>query len=429
MPDSDTSSSYENRPFEPRNLPVITKPHESGGNWFTRTFRALFGLKPGSIRADLKDILDGVSPIESGFSPEESRMLKNILGLRERRVGDVMVPRADIIAVQQDIQIGELVKVFEGAGHSRLVVYDDTLDDPVGMVHIRDLIGFMTMRAAVDPEKNAKRKKPLPAGLDFKTLDLAMPLAAAKIVREILFVPPSARVIDLLERMQAKQIHLALVVDEYGGSDGIVSIEDIVEQIVGEIADEHDEDDSADVVRQPNGSYIADARAKIEDVVGIVGHDFDIGDAAEEVDTLGGYLVTRAGRLPLRGELIPGPGLFEFEVLDADPRRVKRVRISRLTEKREKPRDPLQKETPLARETPAPKKREPDAVLAGTAPPTLDLDELPPLPEDTDKPDDARLDAGLDEVKADDVDPNDITSDDAPPEAAKPVAKSRRRSS
>jgi CBS domain containing-hemolysin-like protein len=284
-----------------------------------------------------------------------------------------MVPRADIVAVQQDIQIGDLVKVFENAGHSRLVAYDDTLDDPIGMVHIRDLIAFMTARAAVDPEKNAKRKKPLPAGLDFKTLDLAMPLSVAKIVREILFVPPSARVIDLLARMQAKQIHLALVVDEYGGTDGIVSIEDIVEQIVGDIADEHDEDESADVVRQPDGSYVADARAKIEDVVGIVGHDFDVGDAAEEVDTLGGYLVTRAGRLPLRGELIPGPGLFEFEVLDADPRRVKRVRIRRLTERREKTRETL------AREQPSPRKRaEPDAVLAGHAPPTLDLDEPAP---------------------------------------------------
>jgi CBS domain containing-hemolysin-like protein len=333
-------------------------------NWFVRAFRTLFGWKPGSIRADLKDVLDAMTPGESGFSPEESRMLKNILGLRERRVGDVMVPRADIVAVQQDIQIGELVRVFEGAAHSRLVVYDDTLDDPVGMVHIRDLIGYMTAHAAVDPGKNAKRKKPLPAGLDLKAIDLAMPLSAAKIVREILFVPPSARVIDLLARMQAKQIHLALVVDEYGGTDGIVSIEDIVEQIVGDIADEHDEDEAADVVRQPDGSYVADARAKLEDVVAIVGHEFDLGDAAEEVDTLGGYLVTRAGRLPLRGEIIPGPDLFEFEVLDADPRRVKRVRITRLKERREKLREPR-------------KRGEPDAVLAGTTPPSLAVDETP----------------------------------------------------
>jgi CBS domain containing-hemolysin-like protein len=370
MPDSDLNSG--GAAYDARNLPAIIPPaHEGGSNWFVRTFRSLFGWKPGSIRADLKDVLDDMSPGESGFSPEESRMLKNILGLRERRVGDVMVPRADIISVHQDIQIGELVRVFESAGHSRLVVYNDTLDDPIGMVHIRDLIAFMTANAAVDPEKNKKRKKPLPAGLDFKTLDLAMPLSAANIVREILFVPPSARVIDLLERMQAKQIHLALVVDEYGGTDGIVSIEDIVEQIVGEIADEHDEDAEVDVVQQADGSYVADARAKIEDVVHIVGKDFDIGDAAEEVDTLGGYLVTRAGRLPLRGQIIPGPAMFEFEVLDADPRRVKRVRIIRLKERRDKPR----------------KRDEPDAVLAGTTPPTLPLDEaLAPPPKESGEP-------------------------------------------
>ncbi|MBI1202143.1 MAG: CBS domain-containing protein [Rhodopseudomonas sp.] len=378
MPDSDPSSYSlaDSSAYEPRHLPVVVKPSREGGaNWFTRVLRSWFGFRSSTIRSDLKDVLDAMPPGESGFSPEESRMLKNILSLRERRAGDVMVPRADIVAVQQDIQIGELVRVFESAGHSRLVAYNDTLDDPVGMVHIRDLIAFMTARAAVDPEKNAKRKKPLPAGLDFRTLDLAMPLSVAKIVREILFVPPSARVIDLLAQMQAKQIHLALVVDEYGGTDGIVSIEDIVEQIVGDIADEHDEDDSADVVRQPDGSYIADARALIEDVVGIIGPDFDIGDAAEEIDTLGGYLVTRAGRLPLRGELIPGPGLFEFEVLDADPRRVKRVRIRRLTEKREKPREPGREQ---GRDT-GRRRGEPDAVLAGTAPPTLDLDEPPPV--------------------------------------------------
>jgi CBS domain containing-hemolysin-like protein len=384
MPDSEASSysSFDNATYEPRHLPVVIKPtREGGANWFTRAFRSLFGFKPSTIRSDLKDVLDAMTPGESGFSPEESRMLKNILSLRERRAGDVMVPRADIIAVQQDIQIGELVRVFESAGHSRLVAYNDTLDDPVGMVHIRDLIAFMTAHAAVDPEKNAKRKKPLPAGLDFRTLDLAMPLSVAKIVREILFVPPSARVIDLLARMQAKQIHLALVVDEYGGTDGIVSIEDIVEQIVGDIADEHDEDDSADVVYQPDGSYIADARALIEDVVSIIGPDFDIGDAAEEIDTLGGYLVTRAGRLPLRGELIPGPGLFEFEVLDADPRRVKRVRIRRLTEKRGKPREPGRDQ---GRDS-VRKRGEPDAVLAGTAPPTLDLDDSMP-PKDAGPP-------------------------------------------
>jgi CBS domain containing-hemolysin-like protein len=343
MPDSQPPSSGPagGVPFEPRNLPVPVPPAQEGGDsWFMRALRTLFGWKPSTMRSDLTDILEAMSPGESGFSPEESRMLKNILGLRERRVGDVMVPRADIIAVQQDIKLGELVRVFEGASHSRLVVYDDTLDDPVGMVHIRDLIAFMTARAAVDPEKNAKRKKPLPANLDLKAVNLGMPLSATKIVREILFVPPSMRVIDLLARMQATRIHLSLVVDEYGGTDGLASIEDIVEQIVGEIADEHDEDETPAVSQQPDGSFIADARAKIDDVVGVVGNDFDVGDAADDVDTIGGYLVTRAGRLPIRGEIVPGPDLFEFEVLDADPRRVKRVRITRLKERRDRPREP-----------------------------------------------------------------------------------------
>jgi len=343
MPDTEpfSPSPAGGTSSEQRNLPVPVPPTQEGGeNWFMRALHVLFGWRPNIVRAHLKDILDATSPGESDFSPEESRMLKNILGLRERRVGDVMVPRADIIAVQQDIKLGELVRVFEGAAHSRLVVYNDTLDDPVGMVHIRDLIAFMTARAAVDPEKNAKRKKPLPAGLDLKAINLGMPLSDTKIVREILFVPPSMRAIDLLARMQATRIHLSLVVDEYGGTDGLASIEDIVEQIVGEISDEHDEDETPAVVQQPDGSFIADARANIEDVVAMVGHDFDVGDAVEEVDTIGGYLVTRAGRLPVRGEIVPGPGLFEFEVLDADPRRVKRVRITRLKERRDQPREP-----------------------------------------------------------------------------------------
>src|SRR3984893_2620332 len=156
---------------------IPEKPSES---WLVR-FRALIRLRgSGSLRSDLVEELSEPAGAKTEFSPTERGMLKNILGLRERRVGDVMVPRADIIAVQQDIKLGDLVRVFEGAAHSRLVVYDDTLDDPVGMVHIRDLIAFMTARAAVDPEKNAKRKKPLPAGLDLKTINLAMPLSAAK---------------------------------------------------------------------------------------------------------------------------------------------------------------------------------------------------------------------------------------------------------
>jgi CBS domain containing-hemolysin-like protein len=264
--------------------------------------------------------------------------------LRERRIEDVMVPRADIIAVQQDISLGELVRIFQSAAHSRLVVYDDTLDDPAGMVHIRDLIAFMTTRAAVTPEENAKRKRPLAAGLDLRALDLSMRLSSTKIVRPILFVPPSMPAMDLLAKMQATRIHLALVIDEYGGTDGLVSMEDIVEQIVGDIADEHDVDEPVAVVRQADGSFVADARAGLEDVAAAVGADFDVREHLSEIDTLGGYLVTKIGHVPVRGELVPGPAGFEIEVLEADPRRVKRARIYRSKDRRLRLRDGRRRE-------------------------------------------------------------------------------------
>src|SRR5215470_14294915 len=314
-----------------RDFPTLARrsnglARENRESWLNRMLRAVFGWSPTSIRSDLKVLLDGAAA-ETGFSPDESRMLKNILSLRERRLDDLMVPRADIVAVQQDIPLGELVKVFENAAHSRLVVYNDTLDEPVGMVHIRDLIAHMTARAAVQPEANAAPAKPLPAGLNFAALDLAMPLSATKIIRTILFVPPSMPAIDLLAKMQATHIHLALVIDEYGGTDGLASIEDIVEEIVGDIEDEHDEATERAVIRQPDGSYVAAGRASLEEAVAVIGVEFDVGDAADEVDTVGGYIVTLIGRVPVRGELVPGPGALEIEILDADPRRVKRVRI------------------------------------------------------------------------------------------------------
>jgi CBS domain containing-hemolysin-like protein len=334
MPDSDAphrSAEPAGALNQQRNLPVPVARSMAGDSegFFARLARALFGWRNGPTRADIEVVLEATGPGEAGVSPEERTMIRNILALRGRRIEDVMVPRGDIVAVQQDITLGELVKVFEKAGHSRLVAYDDTLDDPIGMVHIRDLIAFMTAQAAVDPQKIAKRKKPRPAGLDFNAIDLALPLSSTKIMREMLFVPPSMPALDLLEKMQATRIHLALVVDEYGGTDGLVSMEDIVEQIVGEIGDEHDEDELPAVVRENDGSYVADARASLDDVTAALGVAFDVGNAAESVDTIGGYLMSQVGRLPLRGELVPGPEGFEIEVLDSDPRRVKKVRIHR----------------------------------------------------------------------------------------------------
>jgi CBS domain containing-hemolysin-like protein len=313
----------------PMVLPETDELHEG---WFARVMRILFGWKAAATRADLELVLTAEQP-ESGFSPAEAAMLKNILGLRECRIESVMVPRADIVAVQQDITINDLVMVFAGAGHSRLVVYNDTLDDPIGMVHIRDLLAFMAARAAIVPT-NATAENPPTADLDLAKIELSMPLAAAKIVREVLYAPPSMPALDLLAKMQATRIHLALIIDEYGGSDGLVSIEDLVEIIVGDIADEHDEAEIAAVTPQSDGSFLAIGRASFDDLRAVIGEEFDVGEAAQEVDTLGGYLVMRAGHVPVRGELVPGPASFEAEVLDADPRRVKRVKIYRSKDRR-----------------------------------------------------------------------------------------------
>ena len=302
MPDSEPSPEGNN----PRNLPAVVQQGEvlrpPADNWLLRAIRTLFGWKAGSVRDDLKVVLDATTPEDVGFSVIERTMLRNILSLHERRIADVMVHRADIVAVKRDIPLGELMTLFESAAHSRLVVYNETLDDPEGMVHIRDLLAFVTARARVGDATKARRKKPFPAGLDLRAVDLALPLSEANITRKLLYVPPSMRAIDLLAQMQASRVHLALVVDEYGGTDGLVSIEDLVEQIVGDIEDEHDEQDAHTVVRQPDGSFLADARATLEDVIGTIGTEFDVGDAAEEVDTVGGYLVTRIGRVPVRGE-------------------------------------------------------------------------------------------------------------------------------
>ncbi|MFZ2078128.1 MAG: hemolysin family protein [Xanthobacteraceae bacterium] len=337
---------------ERHSLPVVTSAQtDQPESWLTRMKRALFGWRAPSPRADLELVLTA-EPAQSDFSPEEAAMLKNILALRETRIERIMVTRADIVAVQQDITLGELVKVFEVAAHSRLVVYNDTLDDPAGMVHIRDLIAFMAARASHDETVADGSAKSKTAALNFANIDLSTPLTAAKIVREILYAPPSMPALDLLAKMQATRIHLALVIDEYGGSDGLVSIEDLVELIVGDIADEHDEQESPAITRQSDGSFLANGRASLDDVRAAIGSQFDVGDVAEDVDTLGGYLVTKAGHVPVRGELVPGPEPFEAEVLDADPRRVKRVKIYLRKDRR--PAGPREVVLPLRAVAPRP---------------------------------------------------------------------------
>ena len=368
MPDSEPGADKTSG-RNPDNLPALVQDGEvlrpAADSWLLRAIRTLFGWKAGSVREDLKVVLEATTPEDVGFSVIERTMLRNILSLHERRIADVMVHRADIVAVKRDIPLGELMSLFESAAHSRLVVYNETLDDPEGMVHIRDLLAFMTAKARVGDATKTRRKKPFPAGLDLRAVDLALPLSEANITRKLLYVPPSMRAIDLLAQMQASRVHLALVVDEYGGTDGLVSIEDIVEQVVGEIDDEHDSDEPPAIVRQPDNSFIADARASLDDVRRVIGEEFITGEAGEDVETLGGYLVSQVGRLPVRGELISGPGNFEVEVLDADPRRVKRLRIA------------------TRKERPAPRvQRERSRREAASDPPQSSGSDTPPPPGD-----------------------------------------------
>ncbi len=255
-------------------------------------------------------------------------MLKNVLSFHRIRVEDVMVPRADIVAVAADTNLGELLSLFRTAGHSRLPVYGETLDDPKGMVHIRDFLDFIAMRADGGAVAGSGHEAPLPS---LGEIDLSMALSSANILRPVLFVPRSMPAIDLLVRMQATRTHMALVIDEYGGTDGLVSIEDLVEMVVGDIEDEHDEDSTLTIVPAADGTYIADARASLDEVKEVLGLDLTEEEGAEDIDTIGGFIVTLAGRVPSRSEVIEGPSGLEFEVLDADPRRVKRLRVHRRT--------------------------------------------------------------------------------------------------
>ena len=248
-------------------------------------------------------------------------MLRNVLGLHELRVGDVMVPRADIIAVAIDRQLGDVLSVFRTAGHSRLPVYGETLDDPRGMVHIRDFVDHIASAAETLATSKQKRSGRL------AEINLSKTLEDAQVLRPVLFVPASMPALDLLVKMQATRTHMALVIDEYGGTDGLVSIEDIVETIVGDIEDEHDETSAPLIEKTADGFYLVDARAGLEEVSAATGTDFMSFSDSEDVDTLGGLISSLAGRVPVRGEIIPGPDGLEFEILEADPRRVKRLKV------------------------------------------------------------------------------------------------------
>ncbi|WP_296713566.1 hemolysin family protein [Rhodoblastus sp.] len=301
-------------------------------------------MSGASIRDDIEDALDDAS-VAGDFSPQERTMLKNVLGLHEVRVSDVMVPRADILSVPIEASLAAVLATFRTAGHSRFPVIGETLDDPRGMVHIRDFVDFVAAEAEKSLAQRRIRSNGAPASdsladpvanenAQLMPVDLGISLETAGILRPVLFAPPSMPALDLLVKMQATRTHMALVIDEYGGTDGLVSIEDIVEMIVGDIEDEHDLDESPKIELVAPGIFVADARVGLEEASERTGLNLSAHGEHEEVDTLGGLAAAFAGRVPIRGEVVASPGRdFEFDILDADPRRVKRLKLRLIDEK------------------------------------------------------------------------------------------------
>jgi len=300
-----------------------SEPGESPQSWFTG-LKAKLGL-PGTptLRETLENAVNGAGEADE-FSREEREMLLRILRFGTLRVEDVMIPRADIIAVDENESIRALLKAFDSAGVSRMPLYRETLDEPRGMVHVKDVLHWLIgdARGQAPAGSAAKASEP-----DLSRVDLSKPIVSAKLGRPMIYVPPSMPAANLLLRMQATHIHMALVVDEYGGTDGLVTIEDLVEQIVGDIEDEHDEAEAANIVSDAKLGLVTAARTPIQELEAYLGTKLLDPEQASEIETVGGLISTLAGRVPARGELVVHPSGIEFEVLDADRRRVKKLRI------------------------------------------------------------------------------------------------------
>ena len=256
-----------------------------------------------TVRGALEELIEDHPHSETPIVEEQRTLLENILNLRDRTIADVMVPRADIIGINANATLEQIIVLINEEAHSRVPVFQEALDDAIGMIHIKDVL-------------SAQQKKGL--------------INLHEIIKPVLFVTPSMQVLELLLEMRAKRTHMALVVDEFGGVDGLLTIEDLVEEIVGEIEDEHDLDDEPTWRVRTDGAIDADARLEIfqfEQVVGL----FVTDEEREELDTLGGLVFSLAGRVPVRGELVKHSSGVEIEIVDADPRRVKHLRIHNLT--------------------------------------------------------------------------------------------------
>lgn len=294
----------------------MADPHPST-DFATRLWRGLKMIvgsgAESSLRESLEEAIDehsGEPDDRSDLSAVERTMLKNLLHFGERKVDDAAVPRADIIAFDVDDSFADLVELFRDAGHSRVPVFEGSLDTVIGMIHLKDV--YARIAATFDDDVSSK---PF-LDLDVRTL-----------LRTVLYVPSSMRVLDLLARMRSGRTHMAVVVDEFGGTDGLVTIEDLVEEIVGDIEDEHDDDEVKLLQAIGDDMYEADARLELSELEATTGHVFADDEIGGEVDTLGGMVFMLAGRVPAIGEMVAHPSGWRFEVIDGDPRMVRRLRL------------------------------------------------------------------------------------------------------
>lgn len=266
---------------------------------FMGWLKHMFGIHDTNLRDSLTGALEDEGEFDTSLRGEELHMLRNLLGFKDVRVEDVMVPRADIVAIDVALSRAEVTARFVECTHSRLPLYRETLDDSIGMIHIKDLFALTA------------QKKPSGSIEDLR--------------RDVLYAPPSMPALDLLLRMQATHNHMAIVVDEYGGTDGLVTIEDLVEEIVGEIEDEHDEDDGTQLLSLSHNVLLVDARLQVSELEAYLGQT--LLDEDEDIETVGGLVFALAGHVPERGQVLIHPNGIEFEVRDADARQIKKLRI------------------------------------------------------------------------------------------------------
>ena len=291
----------------------MTSTHTSKMGFWKKVRYGLKKLLPGSssplAREEITELLEESIRDTIHFDTHESTLLRNMLGLRDINALDVMVPRADIFYVDQSDSMEQIIEKMTAASHSRVPVVNENLDRVEGILHIKDLLRMMQTNEKVN---------------------------ITTLLRQPIFISPTMRLLDLLQEMRLRRLHLALVVDEYGGTDGLITIEDLVEEIIGEINDEHDEDTTPLFDIANDGTAMADARLEIEMLEAVTGSLLDA-DNQDEIDTVGGLVISLAGRVPGRGEIVRHPSGLEFEIIESDPRHVSMVKIRRLIKSTEKP--------------------------------------------------------------------------------------------